>query len=176
MTIVSCLFECFTQHIQLNILKLRSPLGIIIICSIRVSWIVYGTFSFWNLELHRFCSSRKILCIKSISRQREFQPIFQNSWCAFIQNLSVLNFFAWLRKCEKRTTALQHSHYDHSCFLRLSQERTILLKQQLSIMDKWLTKTEREMKKDEQIGHNYETTKKQLDEHQVMTNCKNKLE
>ena len=35
-------------------------------------------------------------------------------------------------------------------------------------MDKWLTKTERKMKKDEQIGHNYETTKKQLDEHQVI--------
>lgn len=42
------------------------------------------------------------------------------------------------------------------------------MKQQLSIMDKWLTKTERKMKKDEQIGHNYETTKKQLDEHQVI--------
>jgi len=53
-------------------------------------------------------------------------------------------------------------------FIRLSQERTILLKQQLSIMDKWLNKTERKMKKDEQIGHNYETTKKQLDEHQVI--------
>ena len=53
-------------------------------------------------------------------------------------------------------------------FIRLSQERTTLLKQQLSIMDKWLTKTERKMKKDEQIGHNYETTKKQLDEHQVI--------
>lgn len=35
-------------------------------------------------------------------------------------------------------------------------------------MDKWLTKTEQKMKKDEQIGHNYETTKKQLDEHQVI--------
>ena len=42
------------------------------------------------------------------------------------------------------------------------------MKQQLSIMDKWLTKTERKMKKVEQIGHNYETTQKQLDEHQVI--------
>ncbi|XP_073229199.1 utrophin-like isoform X1 [Porites lutea] len=60
---------------------------------------------------------------------------------------------------------LEQSQRDHN---KLSQERTILLKQQLSIMDKWLTKTERKMKKDEQIGHNYETTKKQLDEHQKL--------
>lgn len=104
MTIVSCLFECLTQHIQLNILKLRSPMGIVINCGIRVSWIDYGTFSFWNLELHRFVSSWKILCIESISRQGGFQPVFQNSRCAFIQNPYVLNFVASLRKCQKRTT------------------------------------------------------------------------
>ena len=168
MTIVSCLFECFAQHIQLNILKLRSPMGIVITCGIRVSWVDYGTFSFWNLELHRFVSSWKILCIESISRQGGFQPVFQNSRCAFIQNpcLKLCCFAAQMSKAENCYTHIMFILV--FLFIRLSQERTILLKQQLSIMDKWLTKTERKMKKDEQIGHNYETTKKQLDEHQVI--------
>ena len=56
--------------------------------------------------------------------------------------------------------------YDFT-FLRLSLERTVLLKQQLSKMGNWLSKTEKKMEKERAIGSNYDDVKKQLDEHQV---------
>lgn len=49
---------------------------------------------------------------------------------------------------------------------KLSLERNVLLKQQLSKMGSWLTKAERKMEKENKLGPNYETVKKQLDEHQ----------
>lgn len=52
-------------------------------------------------------------------------------------------------------------------FPRLSLERTILLKQQLSKMGNWLSKAEKKMEKERAIGSNYDDVKKQLDEHQV---------
>ena len=56
-----------------------------------------------------------------------------------------------------------------SIFFRLSLERNVLLKQQLSKMGSWLTKAERKMEKENKLGPNFETVKKQLDEHQVIT-------
>lgn len=42
------------------------------------------------------------------------------------------------------------------------------MKQQLSKMNDWLSKAERKMKKENELGPNYETVKKQLEEHQVI--------
>ena len=52
---------------------------------------------------------------------------------------------------------------------RLSLERTVLLKQQLSKMLDWLSKAEQKMKDDPDIGTNYETVNQQLEDHQVKT-------
>ncbi|XP_044178177.1 utrophin-like isoform X1 [Acropora millepora] len=49
---------------------------------------------------------------------------------------------------------------------RLSLERTVLLKQQLSKMLDWLSKAEQKMKDDPDIGTNYETVNQQLEDHQ----------
>ncbi|KAL9968901.1 hypothetical protein ACROYT_G021049 [Oculina patagonica] len=49
---------------------------------------------------------------------------------------------------------------------KLALERSVLLKQQLSRMNDWLTKAERKMEKENNIGTNYESVKKQLDGHQ----------
>ncbi|KAK2558064.1 Utrophin [Acropora cervicornis] len=49
---------------------------------------------------------------------------------------------------------------------RLSLERTVLLKQQLSKMLDWLSKAEQKMKDDPDIGTNYETVSQQLEDHQ----------
>ena len=46
-------------------------------------------------------------------------------------------------------------------------ERSVLLKQQLSRMNDWLTKAELKMEKEKNIGSNYEAVKKQLEGHQV---------
>ena len=56
---------------------------------------------------------------------------------------------------------------------RLSLERTVLLKQQLSKMLDWLSKAEQKMKDDPDIGTNYETVNQQLEDHQVKTTSSN---
>jgi len=56
---------------------------------------------------------------------------------------------------------------------RLSLERTVLLKQQLSKMLDWLSKAEQKMKDDPDIGTNYETVSQQLEDHQVKTTSSN---
>ena len=58
------------------------------------------------------------------------------------------------------------SHY------RLSLERSVLLKQQLSKMTVWLKKAEQKMEKEDDVGPNYDIVKKQLEDHQVITKFK----
>lgn len=52
-------------------------------------------------------------------------------------------------------------------YRRLSLEKSVLLKQQLSKMSDWLAKAERKMEKEKDLGPNYEAVKKQLEDHQV---------
>lgn len=63
--------------------------------------------------------------------------------------------------------------YMYSPLPRLSLERTVLLKQQLSKMLDWLSKAEQNMKDDSDIGTNYETVSQQLEDHQVKTTSSN---
>lgn len=60
-----------------------------------------------------------------------------------------------------------------SPFPRLSLERTVLLKQQLSKMLDWLSKAEQKMTEDPDIGTNHETVRQQLEDHQVKTTSLN---
>lgn len=54
---------------------------------------------------------------------------------------------------------------------RLSQQRSVLLKQQLNKMTIWLKKAEQKMDTGDDIGPTYETVKEQLEEHQVTVKC-----
>ena len=63
------------------------------------------------------------------------------------------------------TRVLLQKHFVFSS--RLSQTYSVLLKQQLDRITKWVTKAEKKMKSPKDIGNEYDDVIKQLNDHQV---------